>query len=243
MNYKKRALTFLLDLILIFSVILISVFSRKKLELYITSLQDFAPQLDSLGTILSQQNLTTYNVTSTEQIISQTNHMIISANIWLYLIPISMILIYLITQSINWKLLNKTKIKTFILASIPFLIITLLFLNSLLTSISTILYNFSINIVWPIILLILFLIIAYLTLIFYTKERITLKFIRHSIKRLILPYILMLITSFFILINSLLIYIFLIINQSILVLIPTLILLLILFNIQRTSFIKRVKSI
>lgn len=243
MNYKKRVTTFLLDIFLIFSVILISVFSRKKLEIYMASLQDFAPQLSSLGTILSQQNLTTYNITSTEQIISQTNNLIFNANLLVYLIPISIIILYLLTQSINWKLINKTKIKNFVIASIPLLIITLLFLNSLVSIISTVLYEFSAEVIIPIILFILFLKISYLTLIFYTKQKLTLKFIRKSIKKLILPYFSILITSFFILINSALIYVFLILNQPTLILIPLLIILLIIFNFQRTSFIKKVNSI
>ena len=236
MNLKKRALTFLLDLIFISSIILILIIARKQLQLYMDNLQNLSPQVSDLANILSSQNLTTYNQTYAEQIISQTNNLVFNTQIFLLLIPITMIIFYLITQSINWKIINKTKISLFLLSSIPFLAISLLFLNSLLDLLQTFLYEESTNLILTLSLFVLFIIITYFTLIFYIKGKI--KFIKQAI----LPCFLILLNWFFILLNLILVYIFILTEQSILILLFPLIILLIIFNYQRTSFIKKVKS-
>jgi len=245
MELKKRITTFLLDLILIFSVILTAVFARKKLEYYIISLRNFSPKILNLGAKLSFQNLTTYNQTYAEQVISQTNSLIFHANFYLFLIPLAIILFYLITQSINWKLINNTKINKFVIISVPFLIVALLFLNSLLDSALLMLYDTPIKILFTVLLFLIFLLVSYISLVYYSKKKIKnpKTFLKKSVKKLIFPFSLILINWFLILINSLLIYIFFIMEQSIIPLIPPLIIFLIIGNFQRTSFVKKIKTL
>src|SRR3989338_670004 len=116
---KDIIYTFLLDILTIILTILFTTLIIKKFQSYFIILQDSQQKVSEISQILMQQTLNSYNVTQVDTILNQINYLIL---------PLALTLPYIILQGINFKIINKTKLKNFIIISIPSLIIFILFL-------------------------------------------------------------------------------------------------------------------
>ena len=238
---KNIIYTFLLDISTIVLTILFTTLIIKKFQSYFMVLQQSQEKVSEISQILMQQTLHTYNVTQVDTILNQINYLTYKIYFFQYLLlPSALILPYLILQGINFKIINKTKLKNFIIISIPSLILFMLFLIFL----SNILY--PVYILQLLIILIPLLIIGYPTIIAHTLNTINIKqIINYSIKnmkRLSLPYLLFSLTFFIIIILSILSFLLIITSSFTIYIIPLFLIFLILFNYQRYNLINRVLS-
>ena len=238
---KNIIYTFLLDISTIVLTILFTTLIIKKFQSYFMILQQSQEKVSEISQILMQQTLNTYNVTQVDTILNQINYLTYKIYFFQYLLlPSALILPYLILQGINFKIINKTKLKNFIIISIPSLILFMLFLIFL----SNILY--PVYILQLLIILIPLLIIGYPTIIAHTLNTINIKqIINYSIKnmkRLSLPYLLFSLTFFIIIILSILSFLLIITSSFTIYIIPLFLIFLILFNYQRYNLINRVLS-
>lgn len=168
---------FLLDLFFTLTLLLFSYFSMKKISFYILEISNANPQLLDIQSQLTG-NLTNYNST----ILSSTLSSVQSAvdglyNLQYFIIPISLFLIWTIFQGLIYYFIEKTNFlnftKKFILITISVYIIflTLIILSSdelllLLQSIARLSIESSFALIMY---LILFLILFYVTTIFYSS--------------------------------------------------------------------------
>ena len=127
---KNIIYTFLLDISTIVLTILFTTLIIKKFQSYFIILQDSQQRVSEISQILMQQTLNSYNVTQVDTILNQINYLTYKIYFFQYLLlPLALILPYLILQGINFKIINKTKLKNFIITSVPSLIIFILLLS------------------------------------------------------------------------------------------------------------------
>ena len=236
---KNIIYTFLLDISTIVLTILFTTLIIKKFQSYFIILQDSQQRVSEISQILMQQTLNSYNVTQVDTILNQINYLTYKIYFFQYLLlPLALILPYLILQGINFKIINKTKLKNFIIISIPSLIIFILFLI------------FSIKILSPIYIpsllaiLILLLIIGYPTIIAHKLNTINIKQIiiysMKNMKRLLPHYLLFSLTFFILIILSILSFLLIIASSFTVYIIPLFLIFLILFNYQRYNLICKI---
>jgi len=242
MKINKNILyTFLLDISTIVLTILFTTLIIKKFQSYFMILQQSQEKVSEISQILMQQTLNTYNVTQVDTILNQINYLTYKIYLFQYLLlPLALILPYLILQGINFKIINKTKLKNFIIISIPSLIIFILFLI------------FSLKILSPFYIIslltisIFLLIIGYPTIIAHTLNTINIKqIITYSIKNmgsLSSSYLLFSLTFSILIILSILSFLLIIASSFTIYIIPLFLIFLILFNYQRYNLINRVLS-
>ena len=239
---KNIIYTFLLDISTIVLTILSTTLIIKKFQSYFMILHQSQEKVSEISQILMQQTLNSYNVTQVDTILNQINYLTYKIYFFQYLLlPLALILPYIILQGINFKIINKTKLKNFIITSVPSLIIFILFLT------------FSIKILSPIyipsllVISISLLIIGYFTIIAHTLNAINIKQIINysmkNIKRLLLPYLLFSLTCFIILILSILSFLLIISSSFTIYIIPFFLIFLILFNYQRAHLINKIKHL
>jgi len=247
MKVNTKIYTYLLDLSTIITTILFTTLIIKKFQSYLIILQESQQQISEISQILMQQTLNSYNVTQVDTILNQINYLTYKIYIFQYLLlPLALILPYLILQGINFKIINKTKLKNFIIISIPSLIIFILFMIYLMEIILSFYITKEFIIFKLLLILIPFIIIGYLTIIAHTLNTLNIKQIINysikNIKRLLLHYLLFSLT-FFILVVLSLISISLLISSSFnLYIIPLFLIFSILFNYQRYNLINKMSS-
>ena len=127
---KNIIYTFLLDISTIVLTILSTTLIIKKFQSYFMILHQSQEKVSEISQILMQQTLNSYNVTQVDTILNQINYLTYKIYFFQYLLlPLALILPYIILQGINFKIINKTKLKNFIITSVPSLIIFILFLT------------------------------------------------------------------------------------------------------------------
>ena len=239
---KNIIYTFLLDISTIVLTILSTTLIIKKFQSYFMILHQSQEKVSEISQILMQQTLNSYNVTQVDTILNQINYLTYKIYFFQYLLlPLALILPYIILQGINFKIINKTKLKNFIIISIPSLIIFILFLIFSIKILS------SIYIPSLLAISIALLIIGYFTIIAYSLNTINLKqvinYSMKNIKRLLLPYLLFSLTFFIILVLSILSFLLIIISSFTIYIIPFFLIFLILFNYQRVYLINKIKHL
>src|SRR3989344_5625264 len=211
---KQKYKPFLLDSVLVSLITVLLVLTREIMKYYLDKIQTYIPQINELSTTLSTQNLTSYNPEQVESTLNLVNTYIQRIEILQYLIlPLTIILLWILLQGLVWKLINKTSFKRFAIVSIPFL-------ASLL-----------------------FLVISYETFIFYTINKPfkkTIEFSLKNLKKLILRFSLILLTSFLLLITIALIYIFTYVKINIITTSIIAVILILILNIQRLNLIQKI---
>lgn len=243
---KNIIYTSILDILTIALTILFTTLIIKKFQSYFIMLQQSQETVSEISQILMQQTLNSYNVTQVDTILNQINYLTYKVYLFQYLLlPLALILPYVILQGINFKIINKTKLKDFIITSIPSLIIFFLFIFSLLKTINLFYTSKLLMITLLFAILIPFLIIGYLTIIAHTLNTINIKqIITYSIKnikRLFLSYLLFSLTFFILIILSIFTFLLIISSSFTIYIIPFFLILLILFNYQRNHLINKIK--
>jgi len=241
---KQKYKPFLLDTLLVSLITVLLVLTREIMKYYLDKIQTYIPQINELSTTLSTQNLTSYNPEQVESTLNLVNTYIQRIEILQYLIlPLTIILLWILLQGLVWKLINKTSFKRFAIVSIPFLASLFFLVINLINMQAMILYGDQTSISLFIISLILFLIISYETFIFYTINKPfkkTIEFSLKNLKKLILRFSLILLTSFLLLITIALIYIFTYVKINIITTSIIAVILILILNIQRLNLIQKI---
>ena len=242
-NYKP----FLLDILLVSLITSLLVIVREIMKDYMEKIQTYIPQINELSNTLSTQNLTSYSPENVESTLNLVNTYIQRIEILQYIIlPLTIILLWIFLQGLVWKLINKTSLKRFAIASIPFLTSLFFLVINIINIQAMILYGDEASILSFIISLILFLIITYETFIYCTINKpfkATLQFSIKNLKELALKYSLLLLTSFLLLVTITLIYIFTYVKTNIIIPSIIAITLILILNMQRLNLMQKIHSL
>ena len=245
MKINKKLTIFVLDLLMLFSTIGLLYFIRIKFKEYMNQIFAITPSLVSLKDQLQTEALSNIDVTQASNLLNSVD-LIIKKAFFLNLIvlPIGLFIFYIIFEGTVWKLLTKISFKRFILYSIPSVILLYLTVIVGLKHAGYILLNEGSNMLALTLLSVIILVIVYyFTLVLYSRNnsfKNNVIFAIKNIKRLALPYLILVIISFFIFMLILILYILLLVNLSVILSLVLLIIILICHLFVRNWFIKKV---
>ena len=246
MKTKNFFITLSLEIIFTFFIIGILFYSREKTSGYIISIQEFSPELSKLQEELGKSNLTSYDQSAVQDKLNTIEKTLDSALLLnKYIVPISIILLSLLFYFLIWKFTNNISIKNFLLFSVVPLVLLFITILSFLNYLAFIYLGLDSDNFYFLISFIILLIISYylsLVSLSYKNNSFTdsLKFSFKNFKHLILQFILILISNIILL--SLILVIFVLSYAEYSIVIPSIILLvlLVIINIQRFYFVKKV---
>jgi hypothetical protein len=239
---SKYSLAFLLDIIFTITALLSIYYTRIQTKLYMDEITSLSPILNQFTQQASTNNITDIPLQEVIRLESLLDNALLINNV---ILPIIILILFITTQALVWKLINNTPIKKFILFSIIPAAIALLTINNFTDLIFNIMSGEDHSIILFIILIILSILLSYTSLILttnYEKPKEILKTLKKKYKKSILPFILLIITTLFYLITFTIVLISAIAEYLSIITITILMLSIILFELTRYYFIKKVKS-
>jgi len=240
-NITKYLSVFSLDIIFTVLSILVLYYTRIQTKLYMDQITALSPVLNDFTQQAANNNITSVPLQEVIKLESLLNKALI-LNDWI--LPLVILILFIITQAIIWRIINKTPIwKSTIFIIIP----SIVFLITI-TSFTNILFGImsgeSYSLILFIILLILTIGLSYISLILlvnHKKPKDVLKIIKKRYKKSILPFILMIITSL-VYITAFTLTLIVAVGEYLgIIIILAMIISIILFELTRYYFLRRLK--
>lgn len=248
MKNKKFFLAFIIELVFVIILISLLFYARDKTRNYLLEIQEFTPELSQLQENLGKESLTSYDKEAVQDRLDSVEKTLDKAILLnQVIIPVILIIISLIFYSFVWKLSSRVSIRNFLIYSI---IPLLLFFFSIAQFLNYLAYVYlqlgSNNIILLVVSVVFLLIAYYFSLVLLSKNekfKQSINFAVKNFKKLISPYILMLLTNFIFLFLILLIFVLSFAGYSIVIPSVLLLVLLIGINFQRRYFINKISKI
>ncbi|MEK6948181.1 MAG: hypothetical protein AABX19_02965 [Nanoarchaeota archaeon] len=248
---KTKNFFITLSLEILFTILIISLlfYSRDKTRGYISSIQEFSPEISKLQEELGKSNLTSYDQSEVKDKLDDIEKTLDDAVLLnKYIVPISIILLSLVFYFFIWKFTNGISVKNFFLSAIVPLFLLFVTIISFLNYLAFIYLGLDSDNFYFLVSFIILLIISYyisLVSLSYKNNGFvdSVKFSFYNFKHFILQFILILISNIVLL--SLILVIFVLSYAGYSIIIPSVILLvlLIIINIQRFYFVKKVNRL
>ncbi len=249
MKHKKLVLTLFLEIVFTIIVIYLLFYSRDKTRSYLLEVQEFSKDIPKIQEELGKQSLTTYDSNNIQSKLDDVEKVLDKAIILnQVIIPLVLLLLSVIFYSLIWKLSSSIEIKYFIIYSLlPLLLLffaIIQFLNYLsflyleIGNNNIVLLSFSVFIL---------IVVYYFNLVLLSKQNLgfvkALNLAINNFRKIIFPYISMLLSSLILLFLILIIFVMSFAGNSIII--PSIILffLLIFTTFQRLWFIKKISKI
>ena len=211
-------------------------------------IQSYSEDINSLGETLATQNLTSYNQEEAGSIVKDFDSILNKALFLLqFVLPMSIILLSLIFYFVIWKLINNISLMKFFLYSISLLIMLLL---TIYFTLSQIAYNYAFieesPIAWLLISLFFLIIFYYFYLICLSTGKPLKECCKIGIKKLrylSLFYILNIITNALYVLLIFVLFFLSFVGASIIIPSVSLLVVIIVINIQRQHLVKKISKI
>jgi len=180
---KRYSLVILLDLIFTFGTLFMLWFARLKTKILIEEMQTLTPKINEFLQQYSLSNVTDPSMVpylEIEKLDLLANH---AFTLNTYIAPIIIVLLFIATQMLVWKLLNKTPIYKFILYSIVPIMLALFTLTTFITYLTGSL-NFEAYPLYPsIILLVSTILTSYIAMILLNHSNVKYKKLWPTLKK------------------------------------------------------------
>ncbi len=243
----KVITTIILEVLFTIILILLLVSIRDKALGYLHDVQGFAGEISGLEQDLQTQNLTTYDQQqirlTLDKIDSTLNKGLIL--IW-FILPLSLILLSLIFYYFIWKILSNISIKRFLPSIIPLILL----LVTIYFTLNYIAYKFYFVEESPLPQLIIFalltIIVYYFVLFLLSNNKSfseNLRFAKKNLNKLILPFILNIITNIIYLVTIFIVFFLTYAKASILIPSIFLLVIIMIINIQRIYLVNKISRL